>query len=164
MLIAMLGTATTFVSCTNDDDDQVYHDQDTIAQVYEIKNVNFDLVDGAHEIYRQFQTPLYGSDMVLVYRQSAVSNGNPVWELMPKTMYLADGNEVDYTFDFSKEDVYIYAGGTFDIANTEYVRNQTFRVVVVPATLGRGTTTVNYSDYNSVMQYYYLTDNSVKTF
>lgn len=162
MLVAMLGVGTV-VSCTSDDDGQYYQDQDTIAQVYELKNVNFDLQDGSYQIYRQFQTPLYNSDMVLVYRQSATSNGAPVWELLPKTIYLNDGNEVDYTFDFTRNDIYIYTGGTFNLANTEFIRNQTFRVLIIPAALGRGTDSpVNYEDYNSVVNYYNIKDHNIK--
>jgi hypothetical protein len=44
--------------------------------------------------------------------------------------FLTEG-ELDYDFDFSKEDFTIYAGGTYDLSATpQYIDNQTFSVIV----------------------------------
>ena len=41
--------------------------------------------------------------------------------------------ELDYDFDFSKQDFTIYAGGTYDLGLTPaYIQDQTFRIVVIP--------------------------------
>ncbi|RLZ10738.1 hypothetical protein [Faecalibacter macacae] len=149
------------VSCTTDDDNYT-QDTDTISSVYDIKNVNFTYDNNGYNIFRQFQVPLYSSDVVLIYRQSATANGNPVWELLPKTYYLSDGNEVDYTFDFTVNDITIYAGGTFDLTGSEFIRNQTFRVVVIPANFGRSANGINYENYDDVINYYNINDKVIK--
>ena len=147
------------ISCTSNDDN--HQDYDTIAAVYEIPNVNFDYNNG-YQVYRQFQNPLFASDMILVYMQTATANGNPVWELLPKTYYFNNGDELDYTFDFTRNDVTIYAGGTFDLTGTQYIRNQTFRVVVIPAYFGKGTNTVDFNNYNEVIKHYKINDQVTK--
>lgn len=154
-LVALLGLFVT-ISCTTDDNGG-YVDNDTMSEVYDLKNVSFDY-DQGYYILRSFTTPLYNSDIVLVYRQTAANNGQPVWKLLPNTTYFTDGNELDYTFDFSVNDVQIYADATFDLANTPYIRNQNFRVVVVPAIFGRSQNTVDFNDYNAVINYYNIND------
>ena len=156
-LIALLSVF--IVSCT--DDDGYVQDTDTISSVYDLKNVNFSY-DNGYNLYRQFQNPLYSSDVVLIYRQSATANGNPVWELLPKTYYLSNGDEVDYTFDFTVNDITIYAGGTFDLTGTEFIRNQTFRVVVIPANFGKSMNSIDYENYQEVINYYKINDKVVK--
>lgn len=148
------------VSCTTDDDGN-YQDTDTISSVYDLKNVNF-TYDNGYNIYRQFQVPLYSSDVVLIYRQSATANGNTVWELLPKTYYLNDGNEVDYTFDFTVNDITIYAGGTFDLTGSQFINNQTFRVVVIPANFGKSANGIDFENYEDVIQYYNINDKVTK--
>ena len=160
LLVATL--TTTFVSCESDDNNY-YEDYDTISSVYDIRNVDFSYNNG-YSIYRQFVNPLYGSDVVLVYKQTGTtSNGNPIWELLPKTYYLNDGNEVDYTFDFTSNDVTIYTGGTFDLSGSQFIRNQTFRIVVIPANYGKGSNTVDTKNYDEVIRYYNINDRVTKT-
>lgn len=154
-LVALMGLFIT-VSCTNDDGGN-YVDNDTISDVYDLRNVSFDY-DQGYYLLRNFTRPLYDSDVVLVYRQTNTNNNQPVWKLLPNTIYFNDGNELDYTFDFSKNDVQIYVDGTFDLSNTEYIRNQTFRVVVIPANYGRNTNQVDFNDYNAVINYYNIND------
>ncbi|HEY4538917.1 MAG TPA: hypothetical protein VIG94_02775 [Faecalibacter sp.] len=154
-MVALMGVFIT-VSCT-DDDGVSYVDNDTISDVYDLKNVSFDY-DQGYYLLRNFTRPLYDSDVVLVYRQTNAANSQPVWKLLPNTIYFNDGNELDYTFDFSKNDVQIYVDATFDLANSEYIKNQTFRVVVVPANYGRSATPLDYNDYNAVINYYNIND------
>ena len=102
------------------------------------------------------------TDVVLVYRQSGVDNGNPIWQQIPRTLFLTEG-ELDYDFDFTKNDVLIKAGGTIDfslqnaafIAN--YLSNQRFRIVLVPASKGKNAQ-VDFSDYQSVIKFYNIPD------
>ena len=159
-LVALMGLFIT-VSCTNDDGGN-YVDNDTISDVYDLRNVSFDY-DQGYYLLRNFTRPLYDSDVVLVYRQTNTNNNQPVWKLLPNTIYFNDGNELDYTFDFSKNDVQIYVDGTFDLSNTEYIRNQTFRVVVIPANYGRNTNQVDFNDYNAVINYYNINDRQPAT-
>lgn len=149
------------VSCSSDDNG-TYIDNDTIAEVYEINNENFSLDQNYnYTIKRSFARPIYNSDMVLIYKQDGIYNNNPIWVLLPKTYYVNDG-ALDYTFDFTVNDIQIYADATFDLTPTDYIKNQTFRVVVVPAVFGRGSNTVDYNDYNSVVNFYNLKGKSIK--
>ena len=157
-LIAILGIFA--ISCTSDDNGN-YVDNDTIADVYDLKNINFDLDGTQYYVKRNFTQPLYDSDIVLIYRQATTANGNPVWELIPRTYYVNEG-EVDYTFDFTKNDVQIYAQATFNLTNTSYVRNQTFRVVVIPANFGKSANSINYENYDEVITRYNINDKNVK--
>lgn len=154
LLFALSFFGLSMFSCTSDDD-YVYVDYDTYPVVYDLKNVNF---DANFEIARTFNNPMYESDMLMVYMQVGSSNGAPIWQQIPITLYLNDGHEVDYNFDFSRYDFVIYAGGTFDLTNTSYVLNKTFRVVVIPASYGKSVNQVDFSDYESVINYYNIDD------
>ncbi|MDD3459170.1 MAG: hypothetical protein PHO74_06810 [Weeksellaceae bacterium] len=154
LLISTFGL--TSFSCKSDDDKIDY---DTISVVYDIKNHNFELVDGVYQIAKVFNTPLYNSDVVLIYKQIGNTNGAPIWQQIPITIHLTNGQEVDYNFDFSKFDFVIYAGGTFDLGGSGYIINQTFRAVVVPAAFGKSND-VDFSDYDSVISYFDIDDST----
>lgn len=159
----------TFVvfSCKSDDDviyvETPHSDYDTYPVVYDLVNVNFDFVNGSYTIHRTFNTPMYESDVLLVYIQNgSTTNGAPIWQQIPVTYYLPDGHEVDYNFDFSMYDVAIYAGGTFNLGGTQYVNNRTFRLVFVPGSFGKEVgNQVDYSDYESVIEYFDIDDTNV---
>ena len=145
-LLAVVGLFS-LQGCTTTDNSV---DNDTIAEVFELKNVNFayDTTDG-YTIYQKFTPNIYASDVVLIYRLSgSVNSSTPLWQLIPRTLFLTQG-ELDYDFDFSKEDFTIYAGGNYNLALTpQYLNNQTFRIVIVPASFA---TSVNTSNYGAVM-------------
>jgi hypothetical protein len=147
-------------SCKNDDDMQDYVDYDTYSAVYDLTNINFDFVDGMYVYYQPFENAMYDSDVILVYLQVGTTDGSPIWQQIPLTMYLSDGNEVDYNFDFSQFDLQLYAGGTFDLGGTSYVNNKTFRIVFVPGYFGKDTNELDYSDYNAVIKYFHIDDSS----
>jgi hypothetical protein len=70
---------------------------------------------------------------------------------------------LDYDFDFTKNDIQIYADGNYDVSTTpEYLNNQTFRVVLVPTSSGAKNANLNYNDYNSVIKFYNIDDSKVK--
>lgn len=154
-------------SCDNNDDNVVeYVDNDTYSGVIEItRSFQYNSTAQVHFINQSIsQFGMLDSDMALVYRLKSVSNGLDVWEQIPKTIYLNNGNEVDYDFDFTKNDVQIYVDGTYDVTTTPaYYNNQTFRIVLVPAGfLNKGKTPpVDYSDYNAVIKYYNINDSKV---
>ncbi|MBA4276096.1 hypothetical protein [Flavobacterium sp.] len=133
-------------SCTTTTDTN-YVDNDTIAEVFELKNINFayNATDG-YTIYQKFTPNIYASDVVLIYRLSGTIDSNtPVWQLIPRTLFLNQG-ELDYDFDFSKEDFTIYAGGNYDLSLTpQYLNNQTFRIVIVPGSFSASFDTSNYA-------------------
>ena len=121
-----------------------------LSEVFELKNVNFayNATDG-YTIYQKLLPNIYASDVVLIYRLSGlIDSSTPIWQLIPRTLFVTQG-ELDYDFDFSKEDFTIYAGGNYDLSLTpQYLNNQTFRIVIVP---GSFASTLNTSNYVSVM-------------
>ncbi len=156
--LAVIFILTASFSCKSDDD-HIYVDYDTYPVVYDLKNQNFELFDGVYQLLREFNRPMYDSDVLLIYKQIGTTTNNaPVWQQIPITFYLNDGHELDYNFDFSKYDFVIYAGGTFDLTGTEFIHNQTFRVVVVPADFGKPN--IDFSDYDSVINYYNIDDSN----
>ena len=162
-LFAVVGMMA-FSSCSNDDD----VDNNTISEVFQISNVNFDFnnVDG-YNISRELDPLLYDEDVILIYRQIGFISGSnaPIWQLIPRTIYLQQG-ELDYDYDFSNEHFIIYARGTYDLELTpQYLDNQTFRIVIVPGSPSGTAKSVNkpdYSDYNAVIAKYGIDDSKVK--
>ncbi len=76
---------------------------------------------------------------------------------------MSGGRELDYNFLFDAANVEIYTEANFDQATfttaeaNQYLNNQRFRIVLVPASAGKNTN-VNYSDYQSVIKYYNIPD------
>lgn len=157
LLIAILGF--TFISC---EDTNPVDDNDTYSYVFDV-NASFTNSTSGYVISRTWNNPLYDTDMILVYRKSGTtSNGAAIWQQIPRTLFLGNSRELDYDFDFSRYDVQIYAGGNYDVTTTpEYLNNQTFRVVVVPASKGGKNANVNYDDYDSVIKYFNINDSQV---
>lgn len=164
LVLAFIGMIT-LNSCTVNEDNGNYVDNDTISEVFELRNINFSFDGGnSYSIYRTLNPQIYASDVVLIYRMSDLIDSNtPVWQLIPRTLYLQQG-ELDYDFDFSKEDFTIYAGGTYDLSLTpNYLTNQTFRIVIVPGYFSnRMANPVDHSDYNAVIKAYNINDKNVK--
>ena len=105
-----------------------------LSEVYELRNVNFGFnVNNGYTIYQTLNPQISPSDVILIYRLSGTINpSTPIWQQIPRTLYLPQG-ELDYDFDFSREDFTIYAGGTYDLSLTpNYITNQTFRLVIIP--------------------------------
>lgn len=164
LILAFIGMIT-LNSCSEDTD----VDNDTIAEAFELRNVNFGLdpIDG-YIIRDTFNPQIFSSDVVLMYRLSGTINSStPIWQQIPRTLFLPEG-ELDYDFDFSSQDFTIYAGGTYDLALTPtYINNETFRIVIVPAYLSNKTTsagkqTVDFSDYNAVVKAYNIKESNIK--
>lgn len=145
------------ISCTSDDN-SANIDYDTYPVVYDVKNENFTLNNGIYQISKTFNNPMYETDMLLVYMQTgSTSNNSPIWQQIPVTLYVNNGDEVDYNYDFSRYDFVIYAGGTFDLGGTSYINNKTFRVLLVPASYGKSTT-LDLSNYESVISHFQIDD------
>lgn len=161
MLLAIF--ALLIVSC-NDDDDVV--DNDTYPAVADITRsfTASDDFNNLYGIYETFSSPIPSTDVILVYRLDD-SSGTAVWKLLPKTYYFNEGGELDYTFDFTSRDIQISAEANFNLTTTttefknEYLNNQTFRVVFIPAS-GK-TSRVNFENYNEVINYFNIDDSSV---
>ena len=150
-------------SCTSDD---FQEDNDTIPEAFEIKNVDLARVaDNEYDFESTFQFEIGGNlfddETVLIYRLTSVINSNtPIWQLIPRTIYFSNGDELDYDYDFSKIDFVITARGNYNLLNrAEYIDNQTFRVVIVPSNLAA---TMDTSNYNEVMSTMKISESQVK--
>ena len=165
LLIAFIGMIA-LQSCTvNEENDNV--DNDTIAEVFELRNVNFSYNSstGGYFIYRSLNPQIYASDNILIYRMSDLIDSNtPVWQLIPRTLYLSGGDELDYDYDFSRADFTIYADGTYNLSETpEYIFNQTFRIVIIPGYFSnRSDVQVDFNDYNAVIETFGINPNNIK--
>lgn len=164
-LLLLLISSIFIFSCKDDDDDvQVQVDYPT---VYDL-NVNFTFNENdGWNFYQKFNTALLDQDYVLIFRQAGTENGAVVWQQIPRTLYLTQG-ELDYDFDFTKNDFLIYAstGGTYDITTTpQYLNNQRFRVVLVPAVFGKNANAedIKKMSYEEVIAKFKIDDSKVGT-
>lgn len=136
------------------------------AEVFELKSVNFAFNnDDGYNIYQKLTPLILPSDVILIYRlNGTIDAATPIWQQIPRTLYTSQG-ELDYDFDFSKEDFTIYAGGNYNLSLTpEFLNNQTFRIVIIPgyfSTAGKSAKP-DYSDYNAVIKKYNIDDSNVK--
>ncbi len=137
------------------------------SEVFELRNVNFDYnaIDG-YTIYRSLNPNIYASDNILIYRMSSTINAQtPIWQSIPRTLFLGNNEELDYDFDFSKQDFTIYAGGNFNLSTMPvYLTNQTFRIVIIPGYFSNKSAQkkVDFSDYNAVVKAYHIQESKVK--
>lgn len=163
--ILLLAFVSLFIfSCDNNDD----ADSDTVAVMKDATGT----FSSGNNFTLGLDINIEGTDVVLVYRRV----GN-VWQIIPKTYYLDDvqnlptGRELDYNFDFTSQDVEIRTTANFNQATqmtgtetNQYLTNQTFRIVLVPANAaGKASksASVDYNDYNAVVKYYNLNDSNV---
>lgn len=164
----------TAYSCDNDDDVVQGVDYDTIAQMKDITGTFSST--GNYTVSQGLNIP--STDVVLVYR---LDNTN-LWQQIPKSIYLPNvagkpTNRVfDYNFVFNASNVEIRIDDNnftlpTDLTSaeiTQYLNNQTFRIVLVPANAtGVGgakskQAPVDYSDYNAVVKYYNLDESKVQ--
>lgn len=156
-------TSFILLNCKEDDEVQVHVDY---PAVYDLRNVNFSYNATDGWTYGQsFKNPLLDQDYVVIFRQTGTSGNAPVWQQIPRTLYLDQG-ELDYDFDFSKNDFMIYAGGTYDLSTTpQYLNNQTFRVVLVPAVYGKNATLEDLKklSYEEIIAKYNIDESKVGT-
>jgi len=162
LFLAVVASAAVFQSCEGDQGP--IGPDGPASEVFELQNRNFSLnANNEYTIYEALNPNILDSDNVLIYRLSGLIDSNtPIWQLIPRTLFLEQG-ELDYDYDFSREDFTIYAGGTYNLASTPvYITNQTFRIVIVPGYFSnKGATPVDTKDYNAVIKYYDIDDTKV---
>jgi len=103
--------------------------------------------------------------MVLVYRSFDVINNQNVWRQLPQTVYLAQG-ELDYNFDFTRNDISLFLESDFDLATlgSAWSQNQVFRVVIIPGYFSnKNKKELDFNDYDAVVKAYNIKDSQVKT-
>lgn len=135
------------------------------SEVFEIKNTNFGYSSSiGYNIYRQLNPQIRAADVLLIYRLSGTINPTtPIWQQIPRTLYTSQG-ELDYDFDFSKQDFTIYAGGNYPLNLTpNYIQNQTFRIVIVPGQFSnKSSENLKDLSYEEVIAKYNINDSNVK--
>ena len=134
-----------------------------ISEVFELKNINFGFsVEDGYTIYQKLTPNIFASDVILIYRLSGTVNATtPIWQPIPRTLFLTQG-ELDYDFDFSKEDFTIYAGGTYNLNLTPtYINNQTFRIVIVPGAFSNKSAVSETLSYEETIAKYKIDDSKV---
>lgn len=134
-----------------------------LSEVFELKNVNFTLNNqNQFTIFRDLTPMIFAADNILIYRMSSVVNPTtPVWQLIPRTLFLPQG-ELDYDFDFSRQDFTIYADGSYNLTLTpQFLNNQTFRIVILPGFFSRSAIPVDLNDYNAVIKHFNINDKNV---
>ena len=154
-----------FVGCTGQDGAPGRDGQDgqngIISEVFELRNVNFGNTGNGYQIFQNLTPNIFASDVILIYRLSGTINNNtPIWQPIPRTLFLQEG-ELDYDFDFSKQDFTIYARATYALSLTpQYITNQTFRIVLVPGAFS-DRLRANVS-YNELIARYNINDSVVR--
>lgn len=158
-------------ACNNDDDIIVSDgvgDGDTIAEVFQTAPITFNAGNDFSQLVL-LDPILFPEDMVLVYRQGYDASANVnFWELIPRTVYFLDStDEVDYDFNFTRNDIQIYMGANFNMnaIPAELTVNQVFRIVIIPGSqTGQAKMApVNTKDYNAVIKAYGIDDSNIKT-
>ncbi|WP_281234586.1 hypothetical protein [Flavobacterium gelatinilyticum] len=142
------------------------YDGESANKVFEIFNKDFGFnEDDGFNISGTFNPRIADASTVLVYRLIGTIDANtPIWQLIPRTIYLTNNRELDYDFDFSKVDFKIYARANYDLETTpEYLDNQTFRIIILPASFtSKSVSKTDYSDYNAVIKKYNIDDSNVQ--
>ena len=137
LLLAVVGM-TFLQSCEGDTGPQGETGYSAEAEVFQIRNVNF-INDGGgnYRIIYDLNPAILNSDMILMYRLAGVTSGGlDIWEPIPKTYYFNNGEELDYNFDFTTNDISVYLGYTDQsVLTPAFIQNQIFRVVIIPGYL-----------------------------
>ena len=104
------------------------------------------------------------SDVTLVYFLWDVSDGVEIWRALPQTLYFQDGI-LSYNYDFTKFDVNLFLDGTVDFngLGADLTDNWIARVVVVPAQFVNGRTSIDFSNYDEVKEFFDLSPSKLAT-
>ena len=139
----------------NSDDDKT--DFDTYPEVFDTQPLSFTPdQNGRYSALVTLNPAILGTDVVSVYRRTT-DDGFTVWEPIPTTLYLPNGNaedlEIDYRFNFTTNDVQLYMQSTFDLATApSYTQNQVFRIVLIPGYIAQNLDTNNYDAVMSAVK------------
>jgi hypothetical protein len=161
LLLAVVGMFS-LQGCTVEDNSV---DNDTIPYAFQFTDNLGRVNNKEYNIKSTFQfeinDDLSDDETILVYRLTGfVNSSTPIWQLIPRTIYLDNGDELDYDYDFSRIDFIITARGTYNLLNTpNFINNQTFRVVILPSNL---ISSVNTNNYLEVMSALNIKENQIQ--
>ena len=160
-IILLLAISATFLfqGCTTKEEINA----DLLAEVFEVRT-SFTAANNYSKLIT-LNPPIYSSDMVLVYRSFNVINNQNVWRQLPQAVYIAQG-ELDYNFDFTRNDINLFLESDFDLATLGAVwsQNQLFRIVIIPGYFSnKNNKEVDFNNYNAVVKAFNIKDNQIKT-
>lgn len=173
-LILLAGVGFLTYSCDNSNDDPVVvnpgKDYDTFPVMFDAPGT----FSAANNYSLIADISIESTDVVLVYRRAG-----DAWQQIPKTVYVDPSTSVsprkfDYNFVFSNKAVQVrIENQNFNLSTlnsdqaNDFLNNQTFRVVLVPADpikkTAKSSNSVDLSDYNAVVKYYNLDESKIKT-
>ncbi|MCW2119255.1 hypothetical protein [Flavobacterium sp. 7A] len=140
-------------SCTVQDNNGTTVNNTKPAQAFEIKNIDLNKVtSNEYNLSGTFNFEiggdLFDNETVLIYRLTGtVNSSTPIWQLIPRTLSWSNGDVLQYYYDFSKVDFVITAYGNYNLLNrSEFIDNQTYRVVILPSDLLSSVNVENYDD------------------
>ncbi|CAL66834.1 hypothetical protein [Christiangramia forsetii] len=163
-------TSLFFVSCSSDGErgpqgpagEDGIDGLDGLGYTYE-RTINFDYFSDANlysqliEIPDDVATFEPESDAVLVYRLEILDadDGGTIdsWSLIPQNFFIGDGT-IQYVYNHTVSDVEIIIDGNFDLSNlsSEFIDNQTFRIVVLPSATFEANADVDFSNFGEVQK------------
>jgi len=160
-IVLLIAIATTFLfqGCTTKEEIHA----DLLAEVFEVRT-SFTLAND-YSRHVTLNPPIYNSDMVLVYRLFDVVNGQNLWRQLPQAVYLPQG-ELNYNFDFTRNDIEIFLESDFDLATLGafWSQNQVFRVLIIPGYFSnKNNNAIDFNDYNAVVKAFKIKDNQIKS-
>ena len=160
-IILLLAIAANFLFHSCSPKEEIH--ADLLAEVFQV-TTSFTAANNYSKLIT-LNPPIYNSDMVFVYRSFDVINGQRVWRQLPQAVYLIQG-ELDYNFDFTRNDINIFLESNFDLATlgATWSQNQVFRVVIIPGYLSnKNNKAVDFNDYNAVVKAFNIKESQVKT-
>ena len=138
----------------------------------EVSNFNADNNYTLSVDFNAEDVEVWETDAVLVYMafgQYEDPDGIPyyVWRQLPQIIYTDDGEQIQYTFEYSFFDLNIILESSIPYANfntidATYTDNQLFRVIIVPADFAE-TQSVDISNYNAVMEKLNFDSSKIRT-
>ncbi|UXP31577.1 hypothetical protein N6H18_14590 [Reichenbachiella agarivorans] len=120
--------------------------------------VNFVAPDYAALLSLPDDFTMLDSDVMVVYLLWEIQDdGTEIWRALPQTLYFDDGI-LSYNYDFTKYDASVFLDGTVDLngLGADWTDNWIARVVVLPAQFANGRSTLDYTDYDQVKEYFNL--------
>lgn len=155
-LLALVGVFS-LQSCTITD--EVYVEDASASDVFEVP-ASF---TASNYFSKQiiFNSKIFASDDVLVYRLAGSYQGKDVWALLPEDHYYNDGSfDFGYEYDYSVRDVTVYlVGSNLNTVPAAFRLNQVLRVVIVPGSYAK---VVNKKDYFDVVSKLNLKETDIK--
>jgi hypothetical protein len=149
-----------FQGCRGPEGPQGPIGDELIGTTIDLVDVNFTAANNFEYSmsWDQAELEVYESDAILIYSNwKTVTSGNQevdAFRLLPITEFM-DNGILTYNYDHTINDFSIFLDGTVNMntLDTDYTRNQEFRIVVVPSGFAqRANGELDYKDYNAVVK------------